>query len=268
MFKQLLTLILTFVMIAAAVPSQLFAQVSNSARPVIEDGTPLRLRLTKTISSADASVDDRVDFEVLEDVKVGEVTVIKQGSIAWATVTEAQPKRRMGKGGKLNVNIDGVKTIDGQKVPLRGVKQVQGGGHTGAMTGAMVGTAIVFWPAAPFFLFMKGKDITVPKGHEVTVYVNGDQQIDMARLMQNQMGQSASAAGMGGMSGTVLAVASMPAGADIEVDGAYVGSTPSSINIASGDHHVVIKKSGYRPWQRRIRASGGSVNVQAELQRK
>jgi hypothetical protein len=236
---------------------------------VLDDGTPVRLRLTKTISSADAQVDDRVDFEVLEDVKVGGITVIKQGSTAWATVTEAQPKRRMGKGGKLNVNIDGVKTIDGQKVPLRGVKTVQGGGHTGAMTGAMVGTAIVFWPAAPFFLFMKGKDITVPKGHEVTVYVNGDQQIDVARLMQTQMAQSAGgASGTGGVSGTVLAVASMPAGADIEIDGAYVGSTPSSVSIAAGDHRVVIKKSGYRPWQRRIRASGGSVNVQAELQRK
>jgi hypothetical protein len=36
----------------------------------------------------------------------------------------------------------------------------------------MVATAIVFWPAAPLFLFMKGKDITIPEGHEVTVYTN------------------------------------------------------------------------------------------------
>lgn len=42
------------------------------------------------------------------------------------------------------------------------------------MTGAMVATAIVFFPAAPLFLFMKGKDITIPKGHEVTCYTNTD----------------------------------------------------------------------------------------------
>ena len=38
----------------------------------------------------------------------------------------------------------------------------------------MIGTAIVFWPAAPLFLFMHGKDITIPQGHEVTVYTDAD----------------------------------------------------------------------------------------------
>lgn len=68
----------------------------------LEDGTPIKLRLTRTISSADARVDDQVDFEVLEEVKVGDV-VVPRGGIALGTVTEAQPKRRMGRGGKLNV---------------------------------------------------------------------------------------------------------------------------------------------------------------------
>lgn len=41
-----------------------------------------------------------LDFEVLEDVIVGDHIVIPEGGIAWGTVTEAQPKRRMGRGGK------------------------------------------------------------------------------------------------------------------------------------------------------------------------
>src|SRR6266852_6797048 len=36
----------------------------------LEDGTPIKLRLTRNLSSADATTGDRVDFEVLEDVKV------------------------------------------------------------------------------------------------------------------------------------------------------------------------------------------------------
>lgn len=36
------------------------------------------------------------------------------------------------------------------------------------MTAAMVATSIVFFPPAPLFLFIKGKDITIPKGTEVT----------------------------------------------------------------------------------------------------
>jgi len=95
---------------------------------------------------------------------VKDTLVIPKGGIAWGTVTEAQAKRRMARGGKLDVNIDAVRLVDGEKTPLRAVKDVKGGGHTGAMTGAMVGTAIVFFPAAPLFLLMHGKDITIPKG--------------------------------------------------------------------------------------------------------
>ncbi|MGC2281841.1 MAG: hypothetical protein WA603_17630 [Candidatus Acidiferrales bacterium] len=69
----------------------------------LEDGTPIKLRLNRTVSSADAHVNDNVDFDVLEEVKVHDVLVLPRGSMAWGTVTEAEPKRRMARGGKLNV---------------------------------------------------------------------------------------------------------------------------------------------------------------------
>src|SRR5271170_2681439 len=67
----------------------------------LEDGTPVKLKLNRTISSADARVNDTVDFNVIEEVRVHDEIVVPRG-----TVTEAEPKRRMGRGGKLNVNID------------------------------------------------------------------------------------------------------------------------------------------------------------------
>ena len=134
------------------------------------------------MSSRDARVDDRVDFEVFEDVKVGDVVVIERGSTAIATVTEAHPKRRMGRSGKLHINIDYVRLPSGEKVRLRAVKGGNGGNHVAAMTGAMVATSIVFFPAAPLFLFMHGKDITIPKGTEVTAYVAADIPLDAAKF--------------------------------------------------------------------------------------
>src|SRR5713101_6552771 len=56
----------------------------------LEDGTPIKLRLTRNLSSADATTNDRVDFEVLEDVKVKDVIVVARGGLALATITEAQ----------------------------------------------------------------------------------------------------------------------------------------------------------------------------------
>ncbi|MGH9763784.1 MAG: hypothetical protein ACREDR_30030 [Blastocatellia bacterium] len=148
--------------------SEQTAPPAQTPKPAIgfglEDGTPIKLRISRNLSSADAQVGETVDFEVLEDTKVGDVIVVPRGGIAWGTVTEAQPKRRLGRAGKLNVNIDSVRLTDGEKAALRAVKEVKGGGHTGAMTGAMVATSIVFFPAAPLFLFMHGKDITIPKG--------------------------------------------------------------------------------------------------------
>ncbi len=102
---------------------------------VLEDETPVRLRLNRTISSADAHVGDTVDFEVLDDITVNGTLVIPKGGMAFATVTEAQAKRRMARGGKLDINIDYVKLVSGEKAALRAVKDVKGGGHTGGMVG-------------------------------------------------------------------------------------------------------------------------------------
>ncbi|PYV99080.1 MAG: hypothetical protein DMG89_09325 [Acidobacteria bacterium] len=125
--------------------------------------------------------------------------VIPKGGIAFATVTEAESKRRMARGGKLNVNIDSVRLLTGEKAALRAVKEVKGGGHTGAMTGGIVATGIVFFPAAPFFLFMHGKDITIPKGTEITAYVNGDMQLNRAKFQSAQSEPQNVASGAAGL---------------------------------------------------------------------
>ena len=62
-------------------------------------------------------------------------------------------------------------------------------------------------------------------------------------------------------------VTSNPVGADIEVDGAFVGSTPSTINLQPGDHDVSVKKAGFQMWNRKIHVTGGNVNLSAELEK-
>jgi hypothetical protein len=201
---------------------------------VLEDETPVRSRLNRTISSADAHVGDTVDFEVLDDITVNGTLVIPKGGLAFATVTEVQAMRRMARGGKLDINSDYVKLVSSDKAPLRAVKDVKGGGHTGAMLGGMVATGILFFPAAPFFLFMHGKVITIPKGTEVTAYVNGDMRLDIARFQPaapaGEPAQVAAISPSGNMGVSAkLQLESDPPGADIEadieVDGSFVGHT-------------------------------------------
>jgi hypothetical protein len=249
----------------------------------LEDGTPIRLRLTRNLSSADATTGDRVDFEVLADVKVKDVIVVPRGGLALATVTEAQHKRRMARGGKLNVNIDDVRLADGEKAPLRAVKETQGGGHTGAMTGAIIGTAIVFFPAAPLFLFMHGKDTTIPKGTEITAYINGDIPLDPKRFVtQTPVNPDTSAAPVQPTNGatatqngngvdaalSTVDIKSTPDGAEIIVDEKFMGSTPSSLRLAVGDHKIRLGKSGFKTWERTMTVgAGATATVDATLEK-
>jgi len=155
---------------------------------VLHDATPVRLRLTRNLSSANATLGETVDFEVLDEVKIGETCVIARGGTAIATVTKAEAKKRMARGGKLDVNIDYVRLLNGDKVALRAVRESSGGGPTGAMVGGMLATSIVFFPAAPFFLFMHGKDVTIPKGTEITAYTNGEIKLDLAKFVPPEAG--------------------------------------------------------------------------------
>jgi hypothetical protein len=168
--------------------SLLSGTAADAQQPVFAllDSTPVRMRLARNLSSADAQVGETVDFEVLDPVIVDGRIVIPRSGVAFATVTEAKPRGRMGKSGKLNVNIDAVRLADGQKIPLRAVKEAKADGRGGVVTGAVVATAIVFFPAAPLFLLMKGKDITIPKGTEVTAYVNGEVKLDPLKFKEDQ----------------------------------------------------------------------------------
>ena len=246
--------------------------VTSSKGFVLEDATPMRLRFNRNVSSADAHVGDTVDFEVLQDVSVNGVLVIAKGGLAFGTVTEAQPKRRMARGGKLEINLDYVKLLDSEKAALRAVEGGSGGGHTGAMTAGIVATGLVFFPAAPFFLFMHGKDLTMPKGAEVTAYVNGDTRLDITKFEAlgptKQPLPTAELASVATASSTKLHIDSSPIGADIEIDGSFVGNTPSEVQVAEGDHIISVKKAGFKDWERRLKVNiGSNVHLSAELEK-
>jgi len=69
------------------------------------------------------------------------------------------------------------------------------------------------------------------------------------------------------MSTAMVGFISNPAGADIEVDGAFLGSTPADLPLALGQRTVIISKKGFKPYQRTILVlSGGAQRIAADLQ--
>ena len=61
---------------------------------------------------------------------------------------------------------------------------------------------------------------------------------------------------------------STPAGAEVTLDGRYVGSTPSVLGVTVGTHIVVISMPGFAAWKRELAvASGSELTVNAVLEK-
>jgi uncharacterized protein with beta-barrel porin domain len=135
------------------------------------------------------------------------------------------------------------------------------------MTGGIVATGLVFFPAAPFFLFMHGKDVTIPKGAEVTAYTNGRLELDAATFQAagTPIANSSVTTTMATGSNTTLEISSTPSAAEIELDGNFVGYTPSSMGVSPGDHTIKLTKTGYTSWERNLKTSTGTVKISPEL---
>jgi len=251
--------------IAAAATSTAWADLT------IPDGTKLRIRLDQTISSATAQEGQTVELSVTEPVRVGDTVVIPEGSRVTGTVTEAQEKRRMGRAGHLDFSLDRVRAIDGQWIPLRYTLTKKNGESHAVRTGVITaGVAVVFWPAAPVFLLMKGKDTTINKGVIFDAFTDENHAI----------GAPAPAAGPGPVQQTAapanprpnapagmatVTINSNVSGADIQVDGGFVGSTPTTLQMAAGSHDVEVK-SPRGEWHRVLQVNpGSSINLNADM---
>jgi hypothetical protein len=239
---------------------------SVSVKPnTLLDGTPVKLRIGRNLSSADAKVGEHIDFEVLDEVQVMGVVVIAKGATASGTVTSAEPKRRMGRGGKLELTLDYVRLLDNEKAALTATAGGKGGSHTGAMIGAMVATSIFTLGGSALFLLMHGKDITISKGSETTAYIYGDMPLDIAKFGPSApIGRPSSETS----AQASLSIESTPTGAEIEVDGSFAGDTPSTLSLSSGSHEITVKKKGFADWSRKLNITGGAVRLNAEMEQK
>jgi hypothetical protein len=265
---------LLFAAALCAVSSVAFAQV------ILPEGTRVRVRLEQTISSATAEEGQSVNLSVADDVKIGDTIVVPQGSACIGTITSAIPKRRMGRTGKLDLSMERVVAVDGTSIPLRYSPTKKEGGSKAGTTGALTaGAAIVFWPAAPVFLLMKGKDVTINRGiifdvftdqrftlnpRAATIAPAGATTVQPAQLVTTPGPASTPAAPPPPPPATVT-ITSEPAGADIELDGTFIGNTPTTLQMAPGPHSFLVKK-GSATWTRTVQIQpGGTITLSAPL---
>jgi hypothetical protein len=255
--------------------------IAQIQRLLVKDGTPIKLKLKRGVYSQYAKIGDEVDYLVDEEVVVNGKIVVPEGAIVKGKVVSAEHKRRMGRGGKIDISADSIKLFNSQSIPLRAFQQARGGGQGLDMSGEMLAAAaMTLGVGAPFVLFKHGKDIEIRQGSAFTAFVDGDTSLeDIAFQTKNSPVVPASP--LTGVSPepksknegsfqndhvVSVAISSSPAGAEIEFDGNFVGNTPETLKIPQGDHLVVLHKHGYKNWKRKLRIAGEIVNVSADLE--
>jgi hypothetical protein len=65
-----------------------------------------------------------------------------------------------------------------------------------------------------------------------------------------------------------LEVWSNPSGADIYLDGNYVGKTPYSATIPPGEHSVILRKKDFGTYERKVQVQTGKAKVGAYLEQR
>jgi hypothetical protein len=140
------------------------------------------VRLTDSLDSGKAVVEDRFEGTTLADVHVGGRVAIPAGSLVRGVVTAVDRATRTNRTARLTVSFDQV-TVNGQPHPIRGTvtEAIQGsgmkgeigrvgagagagaliGGLLGGMKGALVGVAI---GGAGTLAATEGKEVRLPQG--------------------------------------------------------------------------------------------------------
>jgi hypothetical protein len=154
---------------------------------ILQDGTPMKLKLVNKLDSHTARNEDEILFDVVNDVVVGGVTILRRGDSATGIVTQAESSKTLGRAGRLSFTINDIKLRNGGKVPVRAFNRTSGENRTGEMIATMVSVPIV---AAPFFLLIHGTNTTFPRGTEITAFVNGDLHLDLTSFDASQSADS------------------------------------------------------------------------------
>jgi len=112
-----------------------------------------------------------------------------------------------------------------------------------------------------------------PKGTEITAYINGDIPLDPKKFQSPDAAKTdgaiappPTAASVETMVSTIE-LKSAPDGAEISIDGKYVGNTPTTLHLSVGDHVIKFEKPGFKPWERTLSiTSGETTTIPATLE--
>ncbi len=144
----------------------------------IPAGTPIKVRLGRTISSKDSRQGDTVPMTIVSDLFIdGNVLAIGKGALLSGDLEKVQRGRRFGRSGFVKLGISEVAAIDATRVPVKitGLGEEFDKKKLGMAAGASALGYLVMGPVGLVGgAFVKGEDVTVPEGTTLDLVVTSD----------------------------------------------------------------------------------------------
>ena len=131
---------------------------------VLNSGKEILLATTSPVYSELAQMGEIVKLRVLQDVKIGDKVVIREGTPATGQVMRLQKAKGNGKPGIIEIQLKSTTAVDGQEIFLSGGNIIKTGEDKSSQ--AMILAAVV----CILFLTMKGEEAIVNTNHRVTAY--------------------------------------------------------------------------------------------------
>lgn len=131
---------------------------------ILKDGTDVQLKFAQDLTSKTAAEGDPVSLVLDQDLKVGDVVVVKAGAKAVGTITHSKKAGMMGRAGELNMRLEYLIAGD-NRVKLRGSKGKEGEGKEGAT----VALTVLFGPIG---LIKHGKNVEIKDGTPLLAYLD------------------------------------------------------------------------------------------------
>jgi hypothetical protein len=139
-------------------------KMKGNGEIILPAGTMISLETASIIRSDQVTPGQMIDLRVKSDVKVGDITVIKAGSLAKAQVLRSSKAKGLGKAGYVEIQIKNVMAVDGQELFLNG-GNVYREGEDAQTTAIILGVVVCL-----LFLTIKGKNAMIPAGYQLSTY--------------------------------------------------------------------------------------------------
>lgn len=148
----------------ASVMAQASAAIATAQSVVLPEGTELKLQFNERLSSATNRQGDTFTISLTQPITLADGTVIPAGFRGRGEVTAAEKRGFMGRAGDLSVRLEYLR-IGTTRVGVRANRTSEGQGALGS-------TVVLTVLFGPLGLLKRGKDIDIPRGQEITAFVD------------------------------------------------------------------------------------------------